>query len=137
MTVNAAQILANNGATWSPVAKSPKQGFMVSLPGREVRVPVAEFSDVRLGQYMAEHKLTRGQFYGAWVDGDAVYLDVSLNVRSEELALYLGAKFEQLAVWDVEEEREVRVSDAPVPEFATLAVREVEPVRVSDALVSA
>lgn len=137
MMVNAAQILANGGATWSPVAKSPKTGFMVSLPGREVRVPVAEFSDVRLGQYMADHELMRGHFYGAWVDGDAVYLDVSLNVRSEGLALYLGAKFDQLAVWDIEAEREVRVSDASVPQFAKLATQEIEAERASDALVSA
>jgi hypothetical protein len=108
--LDAAQILTDGGATWSPVAKAPKSGFMVSLAGREARIPVEDFNDVRLGRYMAENELSRGQFYGAWIDGGSVYLDVSMNVATRGAALYIGARNRQLAVWDVVNEREIRVS---------------------------
>lgn len=108
--IAAKEILANGGGTWSPWAKSPKTGYMVSRWGTEQKIPVAEFNDVELSRYATGHVLDVNEFYGAWVSDGIVYLDISVNFRDESLAMFTAQVNEQLAIWDIERECEVPVS---------------------------
>jgi hypothetical protein len=108
--ITAQEILANGGGTWSPDTKTPKSGFMVSLFGAEQKIPMGEFNDIELSRYAYEHKLNPGEFIGAWVSDGFVYLDISVNIRDESLAMGTAISNRQLAYWDVERECEIPVS---------------------------
>jgi hypothetical protein len=104
-------VLTDGGATWNPAAPAPATGYMVSLVGSEVQIPVAEFTREALDAYMAEnaYRMHAGCFYGAWVDGDTVYLDISKNVAERAEAEIIGAANDQLAIYGIAEDAVIRL----------------------------
>lgn len=92
---------------------APRDGYMVALTGHEEIIPVQALTVDRLTRYVRDHfdALMEGDtYFGAWRDGDDVYLDVSERVASRAKALFLGSERSQLAVWDVANGVEVTCS---------------------------
>lgn len=50
-------------------------------------------------------------FIGSWIDNDIVYLDVSINPSEKELALFWGKEFNQLAVYDVVNQKTIYLNE--------------------------
>ncbi|MFD5050399.1 hypothetical protein [Streptomyces tendae] len=100
-----ADILATGGMTYRPGTPAPLSGYMVSVAGAERMLPMARFTPAALEQYMDDYrarmKVTASLYYGAWVDGDYVYLDVSVNVQDRAEAESMGRLEFQLAIFDV------------------------------------
>ncbi|MFD7738051.1 hypothetical protein [Kitasatospora sp. NPDC059800] len=105
LTEHAHCILHDGGATWAPGRAAPSEGFMVSLAGTEVRIPAAEFTDTVLGRFQLEHagRLAADDrlYYGAWLDGPTVYLDLSLCITDRTAALHTARAEHQRAVFDL------------------------------------
>ncbi|MFI6682534.1 hypothetical protein [Streptomyces sp. NPDC050485] len=97
-------IVNDGGLTFSPILPTPVGGFMVSIAGSERTVPIESFGPEVLAEYMADyasHVASRGLFYGAWIDGGMVYLDLSMNVQDRAEAMALGRLESQLAIFDI------------------------------------
>ncbi|MFG2228062.1 hypothetical protein [Streptomyces sp. NPDC048644] len=97
-------IINDGGHTFSPTLPTPVDGYMVSIAGSERTFPVESFGPEVLAEYMADYAprvANQGLFYGAWVDGGLVYLDLSLNVADRAEAEAMGRLESQLAIFDV------------------------------------
>ncbi|MFJ1932625.1 hypothetical protein ACIOGZ_08095 [Kitasatospora sp. NPDC088160] len=105
LTEHAHLILANGGATWAPGRAAPTEGFMVSLAGTELSIPVDEFTDDSLARFQQEHagRLAADDrlYFGAWLDGPNVYLDLSLCIPDRAAALRVARAEHQRAVFDL------------------------------------
>jgi hypothetical protein len=83
-----------------------KTGYMVSIPGNEVRVP--ESAGVNALMPEVKNKLKKvqdmpaGYYVGAWFDGGDIVLDVSVNVQDEAEALRLGKLWNQDSIYNAE-----------------------------------
>ncbi|MFF4952822.1 hypothetical protein [Streptomyces chattanoogensis] len=97
-------IVNDGGLTFSPVLHAPAGGYMVSIAGSERSIPVDSFGPEGLAEYIADYSdrvISEGLFYGAWVDGGLVYLDLSMNLRDRAEAEAIGRLESQLAIYDV------------------------------------
>jgi hypothetical protein len=100
-------ILTNGGASINMAGQPATSGYMVALPeDQEVVVSMDAFrrgGPQIIQQYIQSHPDVSGpgNFFGAWVDGDSVYLDVSENVYDESQAIQLGQQRNQLAIYDI------------------------------------
>jgi hypothetical protein len=101
----AADIVANGGLTWAPGKVAPVAGYMVSLKGTERMIPLDLFCAADLAIFAMDMgaRVARDEraFFGAWVDGEHVYLDVSLNLPGRAQAIVSGLMHDQLAIFDV------------------------------------
>jgi hypothetical protein len=78
---------------------------MVSLKGSEAKFYIDDISDERIDELCRVYRTTidwrDGIYFGAWVDGDTLYLDVSLNIQDREVAIAYGHANHQKAIYDV------------------------------------
>ncbi|MER6912207.1 hypothetical protein ABT354_11085 [Streptomyces sp. NPDC000594] len=77
---------------------------MVSIAGSERTIPIDSFTPQALSEYMADYggRVTgEGLFFGAWIDDDLVYLDLSMNLGGRAEAEVAGRLESQLAIYDV------------------------------------
>lgn len=100
-------IRQNGGLTEDSAGNSPKTGYMVSLKGREVKLEgVSTMSDFRLDEvckvYYNQIDWKPNLYFGAWVDGDDLYLDVSTNIEDREVAVAFGRANEQISIYGIE-----------------------------------
>lgn len=107
----------DGGFTISAVGgKAPTDGFQVSPYGdRERKVSVSTLSDRDIERYVSDNAdllAKKNHYLGGWLDGDTVYLDVSVNARTIQHAEELGKPSNQIAAWDVKNGREVRFREA-------------------------
>lgn len=86
--------------------QTPETGYMVSLAGSEHTVPLDDFDDGTVAEYVGLYGplLTVGAntYLGAWVLGDLVYLDVSAQFFDRDEAIAAGQKAGQRAIYDVD-----------------------------------
>ncbi|UQI44608.1 hypothetical protein M1P56_09745 [Streptomyces sp. HU2014] len=97
-------IIRDGGLTFSPVRPAPVGGYMVSVAGSERMIPLSVFGPEMLAAYVADYSdraMGEGFFFGAWVDGGFVYLDLSVNLRDRSEAEVMGRLESQLAIYDV------------------------------------
>jgi hypothetical protein len=98
-------------------AKSPKTGFMcATVPHAEkIFQSSEEITEPAIQSYLDQHKDFLSEnpklHLGGWIDPDTekVYLDLSEQFEDEASAVAAGIKYNQLAVWDVANKREVRI----------------------------
>jgi len=92
----------------------PTHGYMVSpYKDREQAMPVKDLSRRKLAEYVVQNRdLLREpeHFLGGWVDGDTVYLDVSIRTSTRESALELARANGQLAVYCVHTQEVIEVA---------------------------
>lgn len=85
-----------------------KSGYMVSLAGYEIITTVNELTtNALLAHARMAHAL--GGFVGLWLDTDKLYIDISINEKDRQKALKTGKFNNQLAIYDVENDKEIRV----------------------------
>ena len=106
-------IRTNGGATWHPFQDTPTDGYMVSVPGHEVVLGEWEFNEEILRGY-EEDKLSAvyslgNLFFGAWIDRDKVYLDLSIHVQDRHEAEIFGRLGGQLAIYEVATGQEIHL----------------------------
>jgi hypothetical protein len=90
--------------------RTPKTGYMCSEKGFEKTISVEDFYKTRDGarkylvDYMKQNSESlskRGAYFGAWVDGGKVYLDVSRRYESRQAGVDAGVSNEQQAIYDI------------------------------------
>ncbi len=80
---------------------NPTDGYMVSLPGFEMAFDKVEEQTIK--DYITKnlHDLVdNNAYFGAWVDRDIIYFDVSVKIDDLYEACYAGIVNEQLAIYD-------------------------------------
>lgn len=94
----------------------PTSGFMVSIPGHSKIVSEADLhgqhGEHLIEQYAKEHAdvlQEPGAHIGGWTDtaSGKIYLDVSHNFKGKSAAVKAGKKYNQIAIWDVKNSREI------------------------------
>lgn len=89
---------------------NPSTGYMVSLAGFEEQFYFDDFENKDIKQYFVKHvkQLSKDEsFLGGWVDGNQVFLDVSINIDDLEIALYTGIINDQAAIFDCANQRTI------------------------------
>ncbi len=100
-------IVENKGGSYNFVTGdfNPTTGFMVSIKGCESRSLLSKFDKTVLNYFLVENidKLCLDVYYlGAWIEGDNIYLDVSVRELNKSRALKLAKTNKQLAIYDCE-----------------------------------
>ncbi|HMD81948.1 MAG TPA: hypothetical protein VKE92_11600, partial [Anaerolineales bacterium] len=104
-------IIANGGGTFYPdlTPVEYEDGYWVSLAGHNWTIPVDEFDDRAIHNYLDHISLGPDEYFGAWVDGPQVHLDVTKWIPDETEALVFGYENGQQAIWDIAKNKEIRV----------------------------
>jgi len=101
------------GFTYSINGEStPAAGYAVSLFGREEIHDLRAITPAAILRYIAgnlDALQCDGNYFGAWVDGSRVYLDVSTITPNRDAAITLGRINEQLAIYDLEGGNSIRL----------------------------
>ena len=108
----AVELIERGGFTISPFARTPKEGYVVSLRGNEVKIRYGQellsdpneiahaiWSYVRARLHIVRD--TPESFFGGWhsAEEDTVYLDLSVIVPTAEEAYSLAVANGQLAIY--------------------------------------
>lgn len=103
------------GFSVSPDGKIPSRGYMVSVAGRtkilDEHALAGEGAHSIINDYARQNAdvlKTPGAHIGGWTDKGKVYLDVSHNVTNQRAAVKAGKMGNQIAIWDVKRQREIR-----------------------------
>ena len=99
------EIVKNGGATLDKNYNnfSSNNGFMVSLQGQEVKVNKNDIKGIRkeIEKKREFIKDKRGLYIGLWLEGDIMFIDVSVHIINYLRALEVGRNNKQLAIFDL------------------------------------
>ena len=103
-------IMKNGGATFTSSLEHAnlKKGYMVSLPEHEQVVSLETAHTANLEKFTRLAKSLNG-FVGTWLNNGRIYLDISVNILDLSEALRFGKKWNQLAIYDIENETTIEV----------------------------
>jgi len=96
---------------------APDKGYMVSLPGRTKMLKSTELAGPRgkqiVGDFVRQNSdvLSKpGAHLGGWTDKATgiTHLDISHNIVDRNRAIRSGVKRNQIAIWDVKKQREIK-----------------------------
>lgn len=108
--MNARKILLqakmNNGISINSEGTEPTQGYMVSIPGEETRVNILDIWTIETYITILD-QLNLYYYLGIWKEGKTWYLDISVNILDIKRAKQLGNEYNQKAVWDVVNKKEI------------------------------
>lgn len=106
-------LISNGGFTYSINGQpTPCKGYAVSIQGREQVYNLSTANAGLILSYIAANsdKLKTDQyFFGAWIDGKRLYLDVSTVILDQENALKFGRDNRQLAIYAIERGETIRL----------------------------
>lgn len=113
-TAFALWMFAEKGLSIDSAWNKPESGYMVSERASERIIESMNcFSLAEAEGWVSQNDLIPncGSFYGVWVDSESgkVYLDISVNYDSLDVALQVAKEENQLAIWDVKNQKEIRV----------------------------
>jgi hypothetical protein len=95
----------DGGATYNLVTReSPTDGYMVSELGYERVIKGTDDINESVSNYIREHGFTLNNpinYLGSWVDDGYLYLDISRNYDTLEVAMRHARTNEQLAIYDI------------------------------------
>ncbi len=82
---------------------NPADGYMVSLPGYETTFNEVSEQDIK--DYITKHLdeflfYAEDAYFGAWVDNNLIYFDISIKVNDLYEACYSGIGNDQKAIYD-------------------------------------
>lgn len=93
--------IKENGVTYNPMTceLNPSLGYMVSLKGYEEKH--RDIDDDIVFAYIYKHSLNLcpTNYVGLWKDG-VWHVDISVHILDLDLAIKVGEKNEQKAIWD-------------------------------------
>lgn len=85
---------------------TPKSGFMVAGP-QDLEYKVTDAKQARVIVEMLFNQLLKGEYLGGWMHEGVLYLEISANVATILEARFRAATYNQIAIWDVEYQREI------------------------------
>lgn len=106
-----------NGASVSPRGDVPTRGYMVSVPGRTLKLSDRDLrgpgAQGIISDYARKNSDLLGQsgaHIGVWRDKvtGMTHLDVSRNISRQREAIRTGRSSNQIAIYDVRRKREIR-----------------------------
>lgn len=102
----------NGGYSVNSSYQLPKSGYMVSIsegPSFEKNEPINSDKIVSFIASISED--SPEIFFGGWIDRKTgkVYFDASKNVSDLDAALTLARQNDQIAIWDVVKNQEIRL----------------------------
>lgn len=120
--------LNNGGASYNLLTGdyNPNFGYMVAVKGHELKLPITQFHNKSLAEYIASkcHILMTNSncnmFLGAWVDKGFVYLDVSQLITDKIKALNIAISQNEIAIFDNENKESVYTKDYEKIDFDTI-----------------
>ena len=99
------EIIENKGATLDYNFNDFKsnRGYMVSLYGQEIKVSKNDIQEIKkeIEKKRDFIKDKRGLYVGLWLEGDIIYIDVSIHIINYLKALEVGRYNRQLAIYDL------------------------------------
>ena len=99
------EIIKNGGATLDKDYNNFKsdRGYMVSLQGQEIKVNKNDIKGIRkeIEKKREFIKDKRGLYIGLWLEGDIMFVDVSIHIVNYLRALEIGRVNKQLAIYDL------------------------------------
>lgn len=100
------RIIKNEGATldYNYNNFESDRGYMVSLKGQEVKVNKNDIENIKkeIEKKREFIKDKKGLYVGLWLDGDIMYIDVSIHIVNYLRALEVARKNEQKAIYDLQ-----------------------------------
>lgn len=107
---NTLYMSCTSGCSLNDNFHSPDKGYMIGGFGKELIFPsISEVIIPQVESWIEEHKLRKDQYYGVWIDSGKVYFDVSVNLQDKSQALKIGRVKNQKAIWDLNENKEIRL----------------------------
>lgn len=106
----------NGGATFNLQGKSPSSGYMVSLQGHEEILTKEQFqqTSVHFWDYIERKerllKSISNLYVGVWYNEGLYYLDLSERFTDKELAIQMGIRREQKAIWNIVKQEEITLN---------------------------
>jgi hypothetical protein len=112
--MNYAKLLKSNGGfSLDKDNNAPTSGYMVSLEGLEFIIDNFDaISDEEINKvcerYRPQAQLrSEYAYFGAWVDNNKLYLDLSMNIQDREVAIAYGHANHQKAIYDVNNDESI------------------------------
>ena len=104
--------LDNGGATWdlSGNLYHGDNGYMVGVYGKKYKYKDKSKVKAKVSKdfaFINRDMLKDNAFFGAWLNGDYLYIDISMLILSKDDAIALGKKYNQLAIWDLKNKCEI------------------------------
>jgi hypothetical protein len=102
--------LDNGGYSWNILSgnTNPITGYQVSQMGREVKIEVGKFGCSDIVNFIKGNTdLISGLYLGSWIHEGHVYLDVTDNWSTFDIAVKNGIRNKQIAIWDCEYKRNI------------------------------
>ncbi|MCW4027024.1 MAG: hypothetical protein NWE76_06045, partial [Candidatus Bathyarchaeota archaeon] len=121
------QLKEEEGGTLKPLqmldAAHESGYYVASGKAPEVRVDLDEVSGKDIARFIVDNNklFEEGLFFGVWVDkrNNQIVFDISEHYDSKEEAVEVGRERGEDAIWDIENDDEVRTDDQrPLPEDA-------------------
>lgn len=91
---------------------APKSGYLVSIKDGLVFDNISAINEHELSIFVKENLSADNCFFGGWIDQQTrkIYFDLSANFQSIEKAIDLAKQKNQIAIWDLNENKEIRVN---------------------------
>jgi len=108
---------------------NPNNGFMVALPGFELKVAEGNL-ELFIAEYVKQHAYLLSnpeRWFGIWFDGTDYIFDVSELIEDKAEAIEAGILREQIAIWDNASNDEIRL---PEPQRAGTETQKREYARL-------
>lgn len=103
------QTALNGGVSINADFQQPKAGYLVSFKDGLIFDSISTVNVHELSGFIKEH-LDMNLYFGGWIDQQTkkVYFDLSINVPDKQEAINLAIEKNQLAIWDLNENKEIR-----------------------------
>ena len=103
------QTALNGGVSINADFQQPKTGYLVSFKDGLIFDSISTVNVHKLSCFIKEH-LDMNLYFGGWIDQQTkkVYFDLSINVPDKQEAINLAIEKNQLAIWDLNENKEIR-----------------------------
>ena len=99
------EIIENKGATLDKEYNDFKsnRGYMVSLQGQEIKVDKNDIQGIKkeIEKKKEFIKDKRGLYVGLWLEGDIMFIDVSIHIINYLKALEVARENDQKAIYDL------------------------------------
>lgn len=116
-------VALHSGISFNSDLEEPISGYMVSiiegpvLPSMSFYPVSKDWTEAKAHQVILGFvkanlsTLNKDYFFGSWKDSETgkVYIDISFNFEDKETALALAGRNNQIAIWDVKNNCEIRL----------------------------
>ncbi|MEU5299729.1 hypothetical protein ACH4YO_08055 [Streptomyces noursei] len=107
----AVETTVQGGFTWARGKINPISGYVVAKPEFGRKIYGWSGSTAEIASFVADNLLAvasnERMWYGTWVSGDVLYLDLVEIIEDREEAVRLGRERNELAIYDAATQSEI------------------------------